>query len=437
MGFPRRLRRSRNPGGAIPNMVAMPHGSASLSRASPVARRADFDWLRLIAIVVLVFFHSALPFTSFGWYIKDAARSPVFDGAVMYLHEFRLQLLYLVSGAALALAGGNLPPARLALDRVKRLLIPLVFGMLVVIPPHAYFEYRSRGAGAHGFVEFLPVYFTSGIEPAGYIGFKHLWFLAHLLAVSLVMAPVLAWLRRRSADGSLSRWSGRVRPWHLLVLLPAPLVVNEVALRGVSWDGSVIRDPAGLIQCGLFLLLGAWAALSPALSDSMARARWAALALGVPAFVLAAGSYMHFRDQGLARPEAHWAVGALRAVNTSLWVVFWAGTARRYLSVAPAWLRGANRFVYPGYILHQTLIVMVAFYIVGWSAPIAVKYAAIVAIAGLATVAAVLIVDRVPVLRQCMGIWQARRKPAPPLPVAASAGISADGATACRPAQSR
>lgn len=374
------------------------------------SRRADLDWLRLLAVIVLLLFHSALPFTSFSWHMKDDDRSSVLDVVVLYLHEFRLPLLFFVSGAGLALAGGSRPSSRLAADRVKRLLIPLVFGMLVIIPPHAYFEYRARESGSPSFAEFVPLYYASGIEPPGYIGFKHLWFLAYLLVLSLLLLPLLIWLKRRSEDGSLKQWTARVMAWHFVVLLPLPWIVNEVALRGVSRDGTLIFDPAGMIQYGLFALLGAWAALSPSLSDTMARARWAALMLGVPAFLLAAGSFIYFKDRGLSRPEAHGLVGAFRAINTALWVVFWAGTARAYLSTAPGWLRGTNRFVYPAYILHQTLIVIVAFYVVQWSASIAVKYTVIVAVAGGATLAAILLADRVPVLRQCLGIWQPRHK---------------------------
>ncbi|CAM5643061.1 Acyltransferase 3 domain-containing protein OS=Streptomyces fumanus OX=67302 GN=GCM10018772_17440 PE=4 SV=1 [Streptomyces fumanus] len=61
--------------------------------------------------------------------------------------------------------------------------------------------------------------------------------------------------------------------------------------------------------------------------------------------------------------------------------------------------------VLPLYVLHQPVVVAVAYFVVGWSAPIPVKYAALVAIAFALTLAGYeLVVRRTRVTRFLFGM---------------------------------
>jgi hypothetical protein len=62
-------------------------------------RRADLDWLRVIAFWLLIYFHAAIAFVPGGIpMIQNAEVSPVLQVMVGFLHEFRLALLFLISG---------------------------------------------------------------------------------------------------------------------------------------------------------------------------------------------------------------------------------------------------------------------------------------------------------------------------------------------------
>lgn len=376
----------------------------------PLSRRADLDWLRLLALGALLLFHCALPFSSFEWYIKDPAQSRLIDVCALYLREFRLPLLFFVSGAGLALALNRLSVPGLYISRVGRLLIPLVFGLFTIIPFQAFFELRAAGTPATRFLQFWKIYMGSGFEPAGHIGLRHLWFLAYLLLLSVLLIPAIKWLQIISINGSLGRFASGIRPWHVLFLAPVPWVVSEVFFRRVSFDGSLTQNPAGFFQYGLFILAGAFVALSPQLSDLLVSIRRYALALGLLSFTGYALLFLHFKHMGLPKPDAQRVVGAFGAYNALMWVVFWLGTARQHLSSAPAWLRTANRLVFPCYVLHQPVIVAVAFYCVQWHLPIASKYAILVLFSGGITIAIALMVDRVPVLRKLLGIWHSPKE---------------------------
>ena len=67
------------------------------------------------------------------------------------------------------------------------------------------------------------------------------------------------------------------------------------------------------------------------------------------------------------------------------WTLALLGLGRRYLTASGPLLRYAREVSYPIYILHQTVIVAIAFVVVGWQMGIAVKYGAILLAASVGT----------------------------------------------------
>ena len=96
-------------------------------------RRHDLDWLRLMAIVILLFFHTGMLFNQWGWHVKNSETSTTFQYWMIWSHYFRMPLLLFISGAGTYMALGKRTPKQFAGERFRRLLIPLVFGMFVEI----------------------------------------------------------------------------------------------------------------------------------------------------------------------------------------------------------------------------------------------------------------------------------------------------------------
>jgi hypothetical protein len=131
-----------------------------------------------------------------------------------------MDLVFLVSGMAAAFA---LKPDRvMAFVRARnlRLMVPLVFGILVVVPIQPYAQGVSNGSVAPGFVAFLGDYFSGRAWPQDAFdgwehGFtwNHLWYLAYLwvytLALALLAGPLASGAGRRVAAGGAGP-SGRV-----------------------------------------------------------------------------------------------------------------------------------------------------------------------------------------------------------------------------------
>jgi hypothetical protein len=80
-----------------------------------------------------------------------------------------------------------------------RLLVPLVFGMLVVAPPQIYMERLFRGEQVGSFLQFWPTVLELKPYPAGNTSWHHLWFVAYLLMYSVAALPFFRWWRSERA----------------------------------------------------------------------------------------------------------------------------------------------------------------------------------------------------------------------------------------------
>lgn len=83
--------------------------------------------------------------------------------------------------------------------------------------------------------------------------------------------------------------------------------------------------------------------------------------------------------------DGRWADGSwqstsfdfVQAANTWLWVLGLIGVAGRFLRFENRLLRYANEAAYPVYVLHQTVIVAVGYFVIRWDPGIAARYATV------------------------------------------------------------
>src|SRR3977135_432044 len=101
-------------------------------------RRVDLDWVRIGAFGLLILYHVGMLFVSWQFHIKSAHRIAALEPLMLVLNPWRLALLFLVSGVATRFMLLKYTMRPLLRARSVRLLIPLIFGMLVIVPPQAY-----------------------------------------------------------------------------------------------------------------------------------------------------------------------------------------------------------------------------------------------------------------------------------------------------------
>jgi len=297
------------------------------------------DWLRILAFFILVLYHVGMYYVSWDWHVKSEVIVPGLDAFMLLSAPWRLGLLFLVAGAAGSMALARLGGTAFARRRSLRLLLPLLFGALVVVPPQSYFEVVEDVGYDGGYLRFL------GLFVSGYGGFcdhdgclfmptwNHLWFLPYLWAYSLVLVAVAALAARAARPGpQLRALAGKLAAalhgWKLLVLPAACLALALIVLLPRFGETHMFVDDWFNHATYLFLfLLGALLARCRGSWPRLAQLRWHALGIAATswsAIVAACG----FASRHLERD----------------------GPARRYLVAA----------VFPVYIVHQTIIVTLA-----------------------------------------------------------------------------
>lgn len=372
----------------------------TVSHAS--GRRPDLDWLRVVCIAVLLVYHVGMFFVSWDWHLKNPERLRVLEPPMEVLHVIRMPLLMLLAGTSTAFALEKRSLGGFALDRTRRLLGPLVFGILVVVPPQIYVERVWKGQFDGSYLEFWPSVLEGTSYPAGNTSWHHLWFVAYLFAYCILVVPLLAWLGRPGGRAFLASFERAASRGGVLVLLFAPLAAIRIALRGYPETHALFDDPDTFASYAYLFVVGHLLGRCPRLWDCIAAQRQRHLAIFVVLLlVLAPESELPFPLEHVAVWAMSWS-GILAAL----------GYARAHIRVGRPWLAHAQGLAYPFYIWHQTVILVVAFGLLRWD-PALGRWPRFVLVLGTSFVVSwglCELVARIPLLRPCFGMAPRTRR---------------------------
>lgn len=338
----------------------------------PTSRRHDIDALRALAFALVIVYHVAMYYVAdWHWHIKSPHAAEWLQAPMRALNLWRMDLVFLVSGLALGLVRPGQTLAGLVRRRSGRLLLPLAFGMAVVVPYQPYAQGVANGLIAPGFGAFLLRYYVGGPWPAGAfdgweagVTWNHLWYLAYLWVYTVVLALLLPWLE--SARGQrLRRAFTGLRGLALFAVPVLPLALYSVLLwRHFPPTHDLIHDAWLHAVYFTLFLYGYWIGLDAGLWTELVRLRWRLLGTALALLVL----FTVLR--GLAVQQGGWpARTAVRVLaDLYLWSMLLAilGWAHHRLNRPWPWLRWAQEAVYPWYVLHQTAIIVLAVALARW-----------------------------------------------------------------------
>lgn len=374
-------------------------------------RRYDLDWLRVIAFGFLIFYHIGMFYVTWGWHVKSPHAGPWLEPVMALINPWRLPLLFLISGIALRFAIDKSRLRQFVPRRFLRLFVPIVFGMLVVCAPQAYFELYSKGETGSDFWAFYSQYLDFDMEfsiltPT----WNHLWYVVYILAYTLAVVALLPVLRRLDgAAEALFGWLGRgALGWRLLLVPVLPFLCTEWLLAPhFPSTHAFYNDWANHAELFSIVLIGWFAAKSSGFWRAVQRHLGPAIIVAIGLLLVLAVARLNWgsvrADQGLTTLMTVVRTGFMWAA-----IVAMLGLAQRYLNRSGRVLRFLTEAVFPYYILHQTLIVAVGFWVGGLLLPVWLEAGIIV----VATVGGCVVlteaIKRVPPLRPLFGLpWRA------------------------------
>ncbi|MDR2533886.1 MAG: acyltransferase family protein [Tannerellaceae bacterium] len=338
-------------------------------------RRYDIDHLRVIVFALLILYHTGMFFVPWQYHLKNPVTYNSLIYPMLFLNQWRLPLLFIISGMGAYFALSKRSSGRFAVERARRLLVPLAVGIAFVVPPQLYFERLDQGAFTGGFFEFWPAQIFTKPYPEGNSSWHHLWFLPYLFLYSMAFLPAFLYLRKHY-DGWFMRFAGKMagRTFGIYVftvplvaweLLLAPYFPSTHALLGDWYD---LLRYATLFFNG-FLLVG----LKDVFWNTALINRRAYLITGLGAFALLAV----LRTGAGAFPDKDVILALARVFNLWSWCMAAIGYAAAYLNRETKTLKYAGEAVYPFYILHQTVTIILCYYLKDWNCGFLPKFAAI------------------------------------------------------------
>lgn len=332
-------------------------------------RRYDVDHLRVIALFFLILFHVGLVFANFGWIVQSQHTSIYVEAFISgLLAPWRLLLVFFIGGVAARYAIGRASFSNFFKARVARLLVPFVFGVVVLVPPQGYADNATGPLSVSGYLHYLTHVALIRFEYHGIRipDFAHVWFLPYLFTYSIAAAAIWTWLPKKRTESISNGLS------FALVCAAAILyfIVNYALILPFGGDTKIIfSDWSGNLLFGPAFALGFLFATNASFWEG-AKSHWrrlAGVAIMAGAIIITLNlthpSNMHpFEAGGVLLNAAKGLYG-----GTVLFALL--GFAFEKLNAPSPGLSYASDAILPVYLMHQTVTVLAGYYIIAqnWS----------------------------------------------------------------------
>ncbi len=383
-------------------------------------------------MATIFLYHSGRPFVPFEWHIMNPEPDLAFTLGNVFVTGWIMPLFFVISGMATYFSLAKRNPKRFAISRFKRLMVPFIFALFIIIPVHRYYSALFGGYFTESFKNFYfweyfktKIYYSTatateyfqgfpfdfGLSPTYFAGSNqgtYLWYIFWLFVFSLITVHFFKWLRKEENRNKISKLSVACnRPGGIFLMAIPLIIVDIVAIRPFfvfPSDYGGWKLPTYLA----FFILAYVLASDSRFGQSIEKNRILSLITGIVTSTLI---FMVFAILGMEALEALTAKFFFYTLFTILWtfngwcwVIAILGFGRKLLNFNNRFLKISNELVLPFYILHETVIVAMAFYAVSLNSIVMVKYLIIV-LTSFATISLLLLpIRQINALRYLFGM---------------------------------
>lgn len=314
------------------------------------ARRYDIDWIRVLVFDLLIIYHVGMFFCPWGWHLKNNITLEWLTFPMLFTNSWRLPILFVISGMGTRFALSEKSGGSYIKERILRLFVPLLAGILLIVLPQVYLERIANEDFSGSFIEFYP-HFFQGIYPAGNFSWHHLWFLPYLLAMSILATPLFLYLRTQNPF--ISGLQKVVEKFPVSIFLfVLPLLIVEFSLADdFPVTNAFIGDWYTLAFYFVLFVTGyILSCIDGGFWNAAIKIKFFMLLLGILSYYLL--TLVELNDQ---------LYKVFKVINMWAWVITIFGFASQYLNKESKIIKYRNKAVYPFYILHQTIILMIGY----------------------------------------------------------------------------
>jgi len=293
-------------------------------------RRYFIDWIRVIAIGLLLLYHIAIGFQPWGMMIGFIANQKSWASLwtpMMMLNVWRIPLLFFVSGMGVYFAIQNRNWKELIMERTWRIWLPFVFGLFCIVPIHVYI---------------MQSYYKMNVSYIPNAG--HLWFLGNIFSYVLIFSPLFFYFKR-NGNGKVVMLIKKIfsNPLGLLLVLAAfvaeALIIKPYPyeLYAMTWHGYFL----GLLA---FFFGFCFVLSGDPFWSTILKGRWLFLSAAILLFIL---RVVEFK---MNVPIY------LLVAESNCWIFSVFGFACKYLNRPGNALTYLSQAAYPVYIVHMIFL---------------------------------------------------------------------------------
>jgi glucan biosynthesis protein C len=338
-------------------------------------RRYELDWLRVLAILAVFVFHSSRFFDTDYWHVKNPTTYFGVQVWITFLANWLMPLIFVISGASLFYAARSRSSRKFVVDKVLRLLVPLLVGVFTHAMWQVYLDRLTHHQFAGSFWAFIPHYFEGWFGFGGNFAWMgmHLWYLLVLFVYSLLCYPLFHWLLAGLGKRLLAGFCRFLALPGAVYLLGLPVASLMVAINPHAVLG--MRDFGGwpLPVYLLFFLYGFALISHEGLRQRIEQQRWISLAAGVLCMLALLVLWASKGDPAFGSAR-YLQVFGIFGLSSWCWILAFFGFGFKHLTRSTPFLTYANEAVLPFYIMHQTVLLTIGYFVTRWPIPDLLKF---------------------------------------------------------------
>ncbi len=315
-------------------------------------RKHYIDNLRIFGILLLIPYHICMIYNGFESFYIHGQILRFCNDFILVTGIWFMPLLFLLSSSSSYFSLRKRDGYEYIKERFFKLFIPLIFGILFLIPIQTYYAERFHNNYQGNYLKQYILFFTKPTDLTGYHGGftpGHLWFLLYLFVISVIALPIM---QRMKSSSKIIEWF--IHPIRLLFLFIFPFIF------------SVILDIAGK-SLGLYFtlfILGFILYKYKGYEEILLKYRKFYLIIMILGLFIFYLSYYSFGwPTGFSFNATIFS--ALRHFVMWVCLLTFLGYGQRYFNHTNDLLSYLNKASYPFYLFHQSWLILISYYVFG------------------------------------------------------------------------
>ncbi|MDR0840284.1 MAG: acyltransferase family protein [Christensenellaceae bacterium] len=352
-----------------------------------MGRKHYIDNLRWLCVLALFPYHTFMVFNSFGesFYVHGASVTST-TWIIQAMWPWLMPLMFVLAGISSAYALNKRSCAEYVKERVLRLLVPLIFGILLLVPLQTYIEERFHNGYTGGYLAQYILFFTKPTDLSGYNGGftpAHLWFILYLFVISLIGLPLMRLYQKSQKKLNFAR----VPTFALLPLFLIPCLMQMI----LDISGKSVGEYFAFFMLGYLVLS------DEIVLQKLIKSRWwlTALVAACLAVYLVVGGALPILPLELLYSFIAWAV-----------ILALLGLAGQYLNFENSTTAYLSKASFSLYLFHQQWVVVAAYFALAIVPSVPLQMIAIIAVSFALTLLTYEIARRVGFFRVIFGMKQ-------------------------------